>query len=918
MPVPDPFASRAVLVGVDGYSHRDLAPLPAAAAGAHRLAELLRDPSVWGLPAAHVTVLGADASMARVLGAVRDAALEATDTLFVYFAGHGLRDRDEKLYLALAEADADHPQIGTVPYRALRDVVRQAGYRARHRVTVLDCCYSGLAGAMSAAGVPTRTDLAHALDEPAHPGGNRSAPGLPMGAHAVQDPNGDAGRDAHGAAGEGDGDGDGDDYGDCVLTSAPPTRRSFVPRGARFPEFTGLLITLLEHGVADAGAELSLEDAWRRILRRMRERGSPEPQQFAQNSVAARIHLRNRAAATGRATAPTGPAAAAGTRSAAGMRSAAITPAVPATSTAAFARARHPGDAPPGRGFENGPLAVIDADAEDGRVRAHCAAGAVLDCPARTLDSLLEWALTRARLGAPRLHRNGKEADPLLVLTAGAAVRFGLPSRPEGLSPSGVPRLPDDHEVLKQLRQADWQPTEHGFGPWARLYRPVRDGRRRCVQLCLLPWGALDPHHWGPTAQLPPAEVARLLGAYAERIITPHGSAAATGLSLMTALRPPTRAVRNEWTGSWVSAPNPGALTGAVDCAPCEAPDGHPMLAGLYPPSYRRTPDQVLREEAHRWSRPLTGAERLKAYVVGIRVTMPLAAAASRLRVGLDAPVHVERPVFDPSLPGSWLVDLSPVTLDQRLPSPFTPDGRPPAGAAWYTTPTLAYAVELGFPVQPVEAYVRTAGGAYLDPWYKRIRDGYLATMADLGVGAGLGGRELLDALAVHRQGDPGLVGVLDAIAATAEGGVAKLGEGPPEAGRGPRGPWSAPQRATWRPDIRAAVAASARVNTHRKMVRLAQETGLFPVAVSADRVVYASDGPSPLDLLPHTADGKPLPGTFRLGVSPGMATHAGTRTVAWAERMREEHGPDVNIADHIGGGPPTADSDADSEADGF
>ncbi|MFF3677994.1 telomere-associated protein Tap [Streptomyces sp. NPDC002120] len=907
MPVPDPFASRAVLVGIDGYAHPDLAPLPAAAAGAHRLAELLRDPSIWGLPAAHVTVLGADASMARVLGAVRDAALETTDTLFVYFAGHGLRDRDERLYLALAEADADHPQIGTVPYRALRDVVRQAGYRARHRVTVLDCCYSGLAGAMSVGGVPTRTDLAHALDEPAHSGGSGPAPGLPMGARTGQDPNGYADGDERG-----DTAGDGDNYGDCVLTSAPPTRRSFVPRGALFPEFTGLLISLLEHGVADAGAELSLEDAWRRILRRMRERGSPEPQQFAQNSVAARIRLRNRAATSpGRAAVPTGPAAATSTMSAA------FTPAAPTRPIAAFARTRRPGGSAPGKRFDNGPLAVVDADAEDGRVRAHCAAGAVLDCPARTLDSLLEWALTRARLGAPRLNRNGREADPLLVLTAGAAVRFGLPARPEGEWASGFLRLPDDHEVLKQLRQADWQPTEHGFGPWARLYRPLLGGRRQCVQLCLLPWGALDPHYWGPTAQLPPAEVARLLGTYAERVITPHGSAAATGLSLMTALRPPTRAVRDERTGGWVSAPNPGALRGVVDCAPCEAPDGHPMLAGLYPPSHRRTPDQVLREEAHRWSRPLTGAERLKAYVVAIRVTLPLTAAASRRRVGLGAPVHVERPVFDKSLPGSWLVDLSSVTLDERLPSPFTPDGRPPTGAAWYTTPTLSYAVELGFPVQPVEAYVRTAGGDYLDPWYKRMRDGYLATMADLGVSAGLGGRELLDALAVHRQGDPGPARVLDAIAATAEGGVAKLGEGPPEAGDGPLRPWSAPQRATWRPDIRAAVVATARVNAHRKMLRLARETGRFPVAVSADRVVYASDGPSPLDFLPHTAEGKPLPGTFRLGISPGLATHAGTRTVAWAERMREEHGPDVNIADHIGAGTPTATADIDGDGDG-
>jgi hypothetical protein len=46
----------------------------------------------------------------------------------------------------------------------LRDLIRQAGYRAKHRVTVLDCCYSGIAGGMSP-GAPTRDDLATALDE---------------------------------------------------------------------------------------------------------------------------------------------------------------------------------------------------------------------------------------------------------------------------------------------------------------------------------------------------------------------------------------------------------------------------------------------------------------------------------------------------------------------------------------------------------------------------------------------------------------------------------------------------------------------------------------------------------------------------------------------------------------------------------
>ncbi|MFD3466247.1 telomere-associated protein Tap [Streptomyces sp. NPDC058682] len=816
MPVPDPTASRAVLIGVDGYAHPDLEQLPAAAAGARRLAELLRDPSVWGLPAAHVTVLGTDAPVSRILGAVRDAALEATETLLVYFAGHGLRDRDEKLYLALAEADADHPQIGTLQYRTLRDVVRQAGYRARHRVTVLDCCYSGLAGAMSGAGVPTRVDLAHALDETAHPDGQRA--------------------DGWEAA-------DGDDHGDCVLTSAPATRRSFVPPGAPFPEFTGELISLLEHGLAGAGAELSLEDAWRAVRRRMYRRGSAEPQQFAQNAVATRIRLRNRAA---------GPATA-----------------VPLP-------------------FENGPLAVVDV--EDGTVRAYCAGGRVLYSPATTLDELLEWTLARAGLGAPRLHRHGREADPLLALTRAAAERFGLPRSPGGGSRG---TLPDGHRVLARLRRVGWQPTRTGFGPWARLYRPAAAGQWQCVQLCVLPWGALDPRHWGATAQLPPAETARVLGTYAERVITPNGSPGTTGLSLMTALRPPTRSMRDKRTGARVSTPNPAALTDAVDCAPCEAPDGHPVLAGLYPPFHRRTPAQVLMEEAHSWSRPPTDAELRASHVVGIRVNLAPAAAASRLSLGLDAPVNVERPDFDKALPGSWLVDLSRTTLDERLPSPFTPHGRPPTGAAWYTTPTLAYAVELGFAVRPLAAYVRTRSAPYLDAWYERLRDAHVATMADLGMGPGLTDKELLDAMARRHRTDPGAAAVLGAIEATAGDGLALLGEHS----------WPVPQSPTWRPDIRAAVTARARVNMHRKMLTSARRTGLYPLAVFDDCVVYASNGPSPLALLPRTPEGEPLLGGFRLGVSPGMVTYAGARTTRWYEDMRAEHGPDFNVARDIAAG---------------
>ncbi|UYQ66146.1 telomere-associated protein Tap [Streptomyces peucetius] len=573
-------------------------------------------------------------------------------------------------------------------------------------------------------------------------------------------------------------------------------------------------------------------------------------------------------------------------------------PAARRTPTTAGAPAAKRAPAPPAADprFANGPLAVVDC--EDGAVLAYCLGGLVLDVPATSLAALVEWTLTEARLGAPRLSRHGKDADPLLVLTDAAAERYGLPARLTD-DERRAGRLPDGHKVLDRLARADWQLTRRGFGPWARIYRPAKGSRRACVQLCIPGWDALDPRSWGEAAQLPPGDLANLLGTYAARVMTPRGSTAVTGLELMTALHPPTRASEPDADGRRHSEPNPGSLgTDPVDCAPCEAPDGHPLLAGL-PRFHQRTPGEMLVEEAYDWARPLTDDECARRFVVGIDVNMAFAAAANGTVVGLGAPVHVTHPSFDPKLPGSWLVDLSGIELDERLPSPFTPTGERPSGPAWYATPTVAYAVELGHAVAPAEAYVRYENGRYLDAWYNRLRDAYMATMADLGVGAGLEPQAFLEAMDGHKQADPQAAIVLAAVKATVKGGIGKLRERPRGGGWRPGRPWPALNRPTWRPDIRAAVISKARVNMHRKMLKTAQATGRYPVAVLSDCAVYASDGPSPLDFLPYR-DGKPLPGGFRLGVSPGMVKHEGTQTVLWAEGVREEHGQDLNIARYI------------------
>lgn len=562
--------------------------------------------------------------------------------------------------------------------------------------------------------------------------------------------------------------------------------------------------------------------------------------------------------------------------------------------------------------FENGPLAVVDV--EDGKVLAYCTGGLVLDVPAKSLPSLVDWTLKEAKLGQPKLSGPGRSADPLIVLTAAACERYGLPvALTEQERIAG--RIPEGHKVIKQLTRADWQLTKRGFGPWARIYRPAKGSDRQCVQLCIPSWNALDARFWGAAAQLPPAELARVLGAYASRVMTPRGSTAVTGLELMTALHPPTYAVRDEETGVLRRAETktPGSLgTDPVDCAPCEAPDGHPLLADL-PRFHVRGPGEKLFEEAYDWARPLTDAECMRSHLVGLDVNMAFAAGANGLVVGLGEPTHVKNPVFDPKLPGSWLVDLSHVDLSRvkagkewveldgsLLPSPFTPKGETPTGPAWYATPTVAYAVELGYDVTPTEAYVRYENGRYLDGWYSRLRDAYLATMADLGVDADLSPADFLAAMDGYKGRDPEMAIVVAAVKATVKGGLGKLRERPRGEGWTSGERWRALERPTWRPDIRAAVISRTRINLHRKMVKHAAFSGQYPVAILSDCVVYAADGPSPLDFLPYR-EGKPLPGGFKLGVNPGLVKHEGTQTTLWGEGAREQYqAPELNLARYI------------------
>ncbi|MFF3910540.1 telomere-associated protein Tap [Streptomyces sp. NPDC001848] len=529
-----------------------------------------------------------------------------------------------------------------------------------------------------------------------------------------------------------------------------------------------------------------------------------------------------------------------------------------------------------------GPLAVIDHAAT---LTAHFTNGSQLPLDAGDLVSLLQWTL-RSGLRRDKLSTQGRDSDcdPLIVLTPAASAALHLPA---ALDDRARLRLADSHPVITQLQQAGFSLTRRGFGPWPRVYRPVTNNKRASIQLAITAWGALSQDGWN-LPPLPPTDLARVLGTYTDRLLTPRGSTAVCGEELMTALRPPTRPRRAPGGGG---EPNPRGLHTILEPAPPEAPDAHPLARG-------RLPGQAMEEEAWDWSRPPSDQETAEfPHVVGLDTNLAFAAASSGLSVGLNSPPrHVLAPTFDKKIPGAWFCDLTHAALDPRLPSPFTATGQAPTGPAWYTTPTLDYAQELEIEVRPIEAYLRDDHGPYLTSWYERIRNAYLATMADLGVHEKIPQADYLAAMKSLATADPALLGLLAAIKATAKGGLGKLREGPRDI-TAPYTRWPALNKPTWRPDIRAAVVSRARVTLHRKMRKMAEETGRYPLAVLSDCALYPAHMPTALDVVPTAPDQQGMPGLLRLGVNPGFAKEEGIRTMDW---YQHQHTQGLNPARYI------------------
>jgi WD40 repeat protein/Tfp pilus assembly protein PilF len=138
-------AAWAVIVGIDRYpgGGSGLEPLRFAVNDARALRDVLRDD--FGYAADRITFLTDRQATREGLGRALGAGLGRVgpdDALLVFFAGHGLiAPGTNEGYLALADSRADDLHGSCLAVAAIRD--RLAALRCRHKVLILDSCYSG-------------------------------------------------------------------------------------------------------------------------------------------------------------------------------------------------------------------------------------------------------------------------------------------------------------------------------------------------------------------------------------------------------------------------------------------------------------------------------------------------------------------------------------------------------------------------------------------------------------------------------------------------------------------------------------------------------------------------------------------------------------------------------------------------------
>ncbi|GAA1693851.1 hypothetical protein GCM10009830_47080 [Glycomyces endophyticus] len=168
-----------------------------------------------------------------MLSAIAEESRDTTDTLLVYYSGHGFVADDGRFYLGMRSTESDKWKHTGLPYDQLRSAVIDSP--AANKLIVLDCCYSGQAIDMLAG--------------------------------------------ANGLGGQLDVE------GTYVLTASSGTRLAHAPEGHRNSAFTAELLEILAQGLDNGSDVIRVAELYPRLRSNLAAKGFSDPQQRGTNNI---------------------------------------------------------------------------------------------------------------------------------------------------------------------------------------------------------------------------------------------------------------------------------------------------------------------------------------------------------------------------------------------------------------------------------------------------------------------------------------------------------------------------------------------------------------------------------------------------------------------------------------------------------
>jgi hypothetical protein len=161
-----PAGSSAVLIGVSAYEQAEFPPIRAARNSLQAMRSMLADPALCGWAPSQIRMITNPISAGELSAEIATVATATTGVLLLYYVGHGVLSAGGELCLSLTGTHPDRPEASGLPWRVLADTLR--GSPAHTRVSILDCCFGGLATAApepgAQPGVPSRPGSLKPID----------------------------------------------------------------------------------------------------------------------------------------------------------------------------------------------------------------------------------------------------------------------------------------------------------------------------------------------------------------------------------------------------------------------------------------------------------------------------------------------------------------------------------------------------------------------------------------------------------------------------------------------------------------------------------------------------------------------------------------------------------------------------------